>query len=74
MSDNGIKNKDLSSLSVFEPKVRRNVIDFCIDLNNTRAYIYVVMACKAAYLVPVFGKLSYISRYCHFRTGVGLLH
>ena len=52
---------DLSILNVFETKVRKNIIDFCKDLNNTNADIYVVMARKAACLVSVLEKLSLLT-------------
>lgn len=61
MSIMNTSNNDLSILNVFEPKVRKNIIDFCKDLNNTKADIYVVMARKAACLVSVLEKLSLLT-------------
>lgn len=52
---------DLDILNVFEPKVRKNIIDFCKDLNATKADLYVVMARKAACLVSVLEKLSLLT-------------
>ena len=52
---------DLDILYVFEPKVRKNIIDFCKDLNATKADLYVVMARKAACLVSVLEKLSLLT-------------
>lgn len=52
---------NLNILNVFEPKVRKNIIDFCKDLNATKADLYVVMARKAACLVSVLEKLSLLT-------------
>lgn len=52
---------DISILDVFEPKVRRTIIEFCKDLNETQADLYIVMARKAACLVSVLEDVGLLS-------------
>ena len=52
---------DISILNIFERKMRKSILSFCEDLNNTRADLYVVMARKAACFISVLEKMNMVN-------------
>ena len=52
---------DTSFFNIFERKMRKSILSFCEDLNNTRADLYVVMARKAACFISVLEKMNMVN-------------